>query len=269
MMEYLIAVDLEGVHGVVGEQNKGLNRMVADYPIAVENATLEVNTAIKALFDSGATKVFVWDNHGGGGNLDFSKIDSRATEIIPDKSRQRMDFLKEHTIAGVLYIGYHSKEGTVNGVLAHTYNSVDHQYFKINGKQLGELDFDTCIAGAYGVPAIFAACDDLCVLQMQACSPQTVCAVTKYATGRNSAIFRDREDVLKEIYEGVRNAVNKDIPPVYLRFPCDFEVRYTRMEMAAWRLETLKGQLSNLHYGEDAHVLQATLYTIDELRRFF
>ena len=267
-MEYLIAVDLEGVHGVVGEPNRGLGRTVADYPVAVENATLEINAAVNALFDSGATKVLVWDNHGGGGNLDFSNIDSRATQVVPEKGRPRMDFLKEHNITAILCIGYHSKEGTVNGILAHTYNSVDHQYLKVNGKQLGELDFDTCIAGEYGVPVIFVASDDLCILQMRACNPDTVGVVTKYATGRNSAIFRERADVLNDIYDGVKNAVNKDIPLVNMPFPCDFEVRYTRMEMAAWRKETLKEQLADLRYGEDAHILRATLYSIDDLRLF-
>ena len=44
-MEYLIAVDLEGVHGVVGEPYKGLTSDHEEYAKAVENATDEVNEA--------------------------------------------------------------------------------------------------------------------------------------------------------------------------------------------------------------------------------
>lgn len=66
-MKYIIAVDLEGAHGIVGEPYKGLLVDIADYKKAVENVTKEVNMAIKALYDSGATEVDVWDNHG---NLD-------------------------------------------------------------------------------------------------------------------------------------------------------------------------------------------------------
>ena len=79
-MEYLIAVDLEGIGGVVGLPNQTLNGS-PDYEVAKENAVKEINAATKALFDGGATKVCVWDNHGGGGNLDFSKIDPRVEKI--------------------------------------------------------------------------------------------------------------------------------------------------------------------------------------------
>ena len=67
-MEYLIAVDLEGIHGIVGEVNKTLTAS-KDYPDACYAAALEINAVARALFDSGATKVAVWDNHGGGNNI--------------------------------------------------------------------------------------------------------------------------------------------------------------------------------------------------------
>ena len=60
-MKYLIAVDLEGAHGVVGEPYIGLKPGMAEYDLAVRNVTEEVNAAIDALFDSGADEVFVWD----------------------------------------------------------------------------------------------------------------------------------------------------------------------------------------------------------------
>ena len=72
-MEFIIACDLEGIHGVIGEAYKTLGESF-DYQKAVEGAELEINTAAKALFDSGAEKVIVWDNHGGGGNVDFSSL---------------------------------------------------------------------------------------------------------------------------------------------------------------------------------------------------
>ena len=220
-MEYLIAVDLEGVHGVVGEPYQGLGRVSCpeEYQKAVAAATKEVNAAVAALFDSGATKVCVWDNHGGGGNLDFSLIDSRAQQVKPDNSRPRMEFLSEHDFKGLVYIGYHCKDGTINGVLAHTFSSVNMQYYKINGQAKGELDFDTCIAGSYGVPAIFAASDDLCDQQMQECNPDTVTVITKYAKGRNKADFRDSDEVVRDIYEGVKRAVKANIQPITTNAP--------------------------------------------------
>ena len=268
-MEYLIAVDLEGIHGVVGEPNVGLLRSLDDYQVAVEGAVAEINAAVKALFDSGATKVVVWDNHAGGGNIDFSKIDPRAQQIIPDNSLPRMCFCKDYHFAGILFIGYHAKEGTLGGILAHTYSSVNNQYLKVDGKQLGELDFDSRIAGEFDIPVLFAASDDKAVAQMLECNPDTVTVFTKYGKGRNEAVLRTREEVVKDIYEGVKLAVSKDIKPVTFSYPCHFEIRYTRMEFTAWMYEKLQGKLPSLRYGEDAHTLQATLQNVDDLRLFF
>ena len=59
----MIAVDLEGVHGIVGEPYKGLLREIPDYQRAVENATKEVNAVVAALADGGVEEIWVWDNH--------------------------------------------------------------------------------------------------------------------------------------------------------------------------------------------------------------
>lgn len=80
-MEYLIAVDLEGVNNVVGYPYSGLSEGTEEYNKATEQAVLEINAAVKALFDGDATKVYVWDNHGSGKNIDFTKVDSRAENI--------------------------------------------------------------------------------------------------------------------------------------------------------------------------------------------
>ena len=64
-MEYLIAIDLEGIHGVVGEPYGKLSKDSPYHAPAAEAAALELNAAIKALFDNGATKVAVWDNQIG------------------------------------------------------------------------------------------------------------------------------------------------------------------------------------------------------------
>lgn len=265
-MEYLIAVDLEGVRGVVGVPYKGFLRELDDYNKAIVAATEEINTAARALFDNGATKVAVWDNHGGGGNLDFSKIDSRVTEIVGARENaRRMDFVKEHNFAGIIYIGYHSREGTLGGVLAHTFNSTQIQYAKINGRPVGELDIDSYIAATYNMAPLFVASDDKGVEQMQAISPKTVGVITKYGKSRNQADFRDDATVLSEIYEGVAKAIKSDIPLCPLGMPVHFEVRYTRMEFAAEKCERAKSAGIPVQYGEDAHTLQFEISAVNDM----
>lgn len=269
-MEYLIALDLEGVHGVVGEPANVSTFAIpvgsGQYEAAKASAVQEVNAAVKALFDGGATRVVVWDNHGARDNIDFSLVDSRAEKLVLDGTKKRLTFLSDYNFKGIVFLGYHSKAGSVNGTLAHTYNGRDVQYIKLNGKQVGEFDIDSYIAGEYDVPPIFAASDDVCVGQVREHSPSTVTTLTKIGKGRRKAEFLDEATVLQEIEKGVKEAMKKEIPSTKLTFPCEFEIRYSTMELAEWYMEILPEKLKGLRYGEDGHTLQATLQSIDDLR---
>ena len=272
-MEYLIALDLEGVHGVQGEPLEvsafAIGVGTSQYEVAKASAVQEVNAAVKALFDGGATRVLVWDNHGARDNIDFSLVDPRAEKIIVDKSKPRLAFLSDYDFQGVVFIGYHSKAGAVNGNLAHTYNGMEIQYVKLNGKQVGEFDIDSYIAGEYGVAPIFASSDDVCLGQVKEHSPATVTVMTKIGKGKRKAEFLDEATVLQEIEKGVGEAMKKKIPPTKLSFPCEFEIRYSKMEIAEWKMETLSQQFEGVHYGEDGHTLCLTVDSIDALRGCF
>lgn len=269
MKNYAIFLDLEGVHGVVGEPYKGLED-IPDYNVAAYTAVTEVNAAVRALFDEGADNVYVWDNHGGGGNIDFTKVDPRAKKIeIKNNPLTRIDFIKPLDLSGVVYLGYHAREGTLNAILAHTYSSSDIQYYKFDGKLYGEFDMDCVFCSAYGVPALFAASDDICVKQMLENSPHIETVVTKIALGRNKAKYLDDDKVLQDIYNGVRKSVNKKHDLYPLSFPCTIEVRYTRMELAEFYYERNTKEFGiKVDYKEDAHTLTAKINNIDELRMF-
>lgn len=270
MKEYLIAVDMEGIHGVVGVPYEGLHGGLDEYCKAVENATKEVNAVVKGLFDGGAELVAVWDNHGGGGNLDFSKIDPRVVKIerMPMAKYERMPFAKNYSFDGVLYLGYHSKEGTINGVLAHTFNSKAIQYFKVNGKTIGELDVDSWAAAEYGFSPLFCASDDICLAQVKEIEPKIRTVVTKYGKGRNTADLREPDEVLAEIYEQARACVGMKTEPKRLTFPAEFEARYTRTEDAEKMIEKARTYGQELVYGEDAHVVKTTLRSFADLETF-
>ncbi len=268
-MTYLISVDMEGVHGVVGEPYKGLLTEIPDYKKACKNGAKEVNAVVKALCDTGADKIYVWDNHGNLDNLNFDEIDKRAQKIIPENNgKKRLDFLTRDNFVANILIGYHCKEGTVNGILAHTYDSSAMQYYKINGKQVGEAEVDAYIASEYGVPTIFVASDDVCTEQLKEFDPRLITAVTKIGKGRNSAEFIQEEKVLEDIYWGVKTAVDKNagMSPKKLQFPCEIEIRYTRTEFALERLNEIKERISDVRYGEDAHVLKMSIKDVDQLR---
>lgn len=256
-MKYLIAMDLEGMHGVVGERYMGLMRQCSDYKNATEAATLEVNTAIRALFDAGADTVAVWDNHGGGGNIDFNEVDSRAVRVDVSNDSYRYEFVKNFGFDGVIFLGYHAKEGTPRGVLAHTFSSVDIQYVKLNGVAIGELAVDTYICTAHGIAPLFLAADDVAIEEMRGIRPDIAAVMTKRAINRNEAELFERERVLDEIYRGVIDAVKNVSRDFSYPFPADarLEVRYTRAEKAADVMKRAEMLGIPAVYGEDTHVL--------------
>jgi len=264
-MEYLISVDLEGIHGIVGEPYKSLTRAF-DYDLAAESACLEINTVVKALFDNGADGVAVYDYHGYSDNIDFAKLDSRVTKIYAKEEDPRFIFAKDHNFDGAVFLGYHAKEGTRGAVLAHTFNSVGVQYVKLNGETVGEIGVDALLCDQYGIKPILIAGDDYCIREATDIMPGICGVVTKYGKGRNKAVFRDRDTILAELYDGVAKALkenNEVSTPSFPKNSC-LEVRYTRAEGAEEIYNKLKadGKIS-VDYGCDSHTLVFDIESAD------
>ena len=268
--QYLVAVDLEGIHGVVGTPYEGLVFGSQEYEKAVENAIDEVNAVVKGLFEGGANLVAVWDNHGGGGNLDFSKIESRVIKITPSpmKKYERLLFAKNFAFDGILYVGYHSKEGSLNGVLAHSYYSKAVQYYKVNGIAVGELDIDSWAAAEYGIPPLFCASDAVGVQQAMAINENMQTVVTKYGTGRNTATLCDKQEVLTEMYQKAFHCVGMPVTPKKLNFPAELEIRYTRSEDAVKNMEKARSYGQIVDFGEDSHIIKTEVRSFADIETF-
>ena len=268
--QFLVAVDLEGIHEVLGVPYEGLYKGTLEYEKAVENATKEVNAVVRGLFDGGAELVAVWDNHAGGGNLDFSKIDARVTKVekISMAKYERLKFAQGFAFDGILFVGYHSKEGSINGVMAHTYNSKAIQYFKVNGRAVGELDVDSWAAAEYNIPPLFCSSDEVGVNQAKEIQDNMYTVITKHGTGRNSAIFRAEDEILTETYERANACVNANITPKKFEFPAELEIRYTRMEDAVKYMEKARSYGQVVEFGEDAHIIKTTLRVFADLETF-
>lgn len=267
-MKYIVAVDLEGIHGVVGRAGEKLRRGLDTHAEAAENAVKEINALCEALFAAGETEVLLWDNHGLGDNLDYEKLKGNVTIADWRKYPYRMEFLKEHDCKGIFYLGYHAKAGTL-GVLSHTYSSSDVQYYKFNGKAVGEFEIDSMLAAEYGIAPYFAAADDVATAQMQAFCPHLTCVTTKIAKGRNQAELFGAEAVLAAIQAGAKKALQQTHTPTKVQFPLQAEFRFSTVEMACDWKHNLENVLTNgVEFGEDCNVVKATLLNFAELKTF-
>ena len=135
-MKFMIGVDFEGVF-VLWKPNKLLSDC-PEYEYARMQATKEANAAASALFDLGAEQVIIWDNHSSGTNLIYDILDERCNILNGSGAKHRWAGLDED-FAGVLLIGYHPKDNMQEAVLAHTYNSSQYQWMKVNGVEVGEI----------------------------------------------------------------------------------------------------------------------------------
>ena len=265
----LLALDLEGVNNVVGEAYSGLSKGSEGWMIARDQAVLEVNAAAEALFEAGAEKVSLWDNHGGGGNLDSSMLDERINLLDVDTCAPRMSFA-DGEFDAICFFGYHTMEGTLGGVLAHTMNSSMVQHYKLNGKYIGEVDMDSYIAASHGMPSVFFAGGDLTCLQAKRSIPSIVTVVTKKELGRNKAEFRDNGELFSEIKEKMIEAVNREAEVKTLAFPAVFEKSFKRVEDAEKYILSLLDKGIDAEYlpdeilGRDAHTVMSRIHNMDE-----
>lgn len=228
---FYIAVDLEGVACTIGTPGQGLAGSPG-YDYACLQGTREANSAAKALFDSGADEVWVWDNHGTGFNLKYDMLDKRCKIVMGAGSGKRFPGI-ETGFDGVLFIGYHAYD-VPDAVLAHVYSSTAFQHQKINGAFVGEAQIDGAVAGKYGVPVIFASSDNVCISQIKESFSMAETVVTKRALAWNSCISDHPDTVCDNIYSGVKKAVLRINEMCAFTFPADFEyeIRYKRIEAA-------------------------------------
>jgi D-amino peptidase len=268
----LLLLDLEGVNHVKGEPYLGLTKGSEQWCVAVEQALLEVNAAADALFAAGVQTVGLWDNHGGGGNIDPSRLDPRITFCVPDKGAPRLSFARG-VYDCICFFGYHAMEGTLGAVLAHTISSKTVQHYKLNGSHIGEVDLHAYIAAELDISCVFFAAGNVACAQATRSLPHIVTVTTKYEISRNEAEFRQNEDLLDEIRTKVVEAIHQQVTPKKLSYPVKMEKSFKRTEdAAAYLARVLKHGISAEHpvddvLGRDAHTVLATVNSFLEFDR--
>ncbi len=180
-LKVFISVDMEGVAGVVS--GRECSSSGTDYDYFRRLMTLEINAAVEAALEAGATEIVVRDGHGA------------KTNILPELLHERTRLLRgvterpENMMLGidasfdaVFFIGYHAKAGTEQGVIAHTSsgNVVD---LSINGVSQPEAGYNALIAGLYEVPVVLVVGDNWICSQVKELFGEVVTVETKVGMG--------------------------------------------------------------------------------------
>lgn len=225
-LKIYISADMEGVVGVVTDEQLGPSGF--EYERYREFMTAEVNAAIEAATESGATEIVVSDSHGNGQNLLIEKLPKNVLLIRSWPRPLMMMQGIDETFDGVIFLGYHSSTSNTEGVRAHTMSSARFADVRLNGISMSEAGMNAAIAGHFGVPVVMISGDDATVREATSLLGNIEGAVVKWAYGFHSAKTLMPEAAYHLIRDKVRIAIRriKEFKPYKLSTPLRLEVRF-------------------------------------------
>ena len=221
-----ISADMEGVVGVV--TNEQLGPQGFEYQRFREFMTQEVNAAVEAAFEAGATEVVVSDSHGNGQNLLLEKLPRNITLVRSWPRPLMMMQGIDETFAGAIFIGYHTGTTNPQGVRAHTISSARLADVQLQGRSVSEAALNAAIAGHFNVPVIMVSGDDAVVKETTNFLGDVEGVVVKWPFGFHSAKTIMPEAAYQLIREKVKKAMGriKDFKPYILKAPIRLDVRF-------------------------------------------
>jgi D-amino peptidase len=218
-MKIYIATDLEGVSGVYRfEQSREYGT-----PANTEARHLligEVNAAVAGASDGGATRVVVWDGHGGSKSFFLEDLDERA-EVIMGLFNPYDLVLRQGFDAAIL-LGFHAMSHTEGGVLCHTQSSLTWDNYWINGRLAGEIEMSAILLGAHDVPVVMVTGDDKTVREARTVLGDDIVTVqVKQGLSREAALMLAPKKARALIREGAKEAVQRasEVAPYKPEFP--------------------------------------------------
>lgn len=218
-----ISADMEGITGLVDSSQ--VSPTGRDYALGRSLMTAEVNAAIAAALEAGASEVVVNDSHGPQTNLQPDQLDRRASLITGQPKPFGMMQGLDASFAAVIFIGYHAQASTPAAVLDHTYNS-ELKSVRLNGREVGEYGLNAALAGHYGVPVVFLSGDRAVTEQARAFIPGIEVVAVKEGIVRTAARTLHPEEARGKIAAGIKAALARrgQIQPVALSRPVVIEI---------------------------------------------
>jgi D-amino peptidase len=234
-MKVVIMTDIEGVAGVVSFHlhSKG---DATYYESCKRLLTAEINAAVAGLVEAGLDDILVVDGHGPGGIV-FEELQppARLLHGRPTAPRRRWaEAAGEYDAA--MMIGQHAMEGVETANLHHTQSSDHIDYYKLNGRFVGEIAQFALFCGGVGVPMIFLSGDEAACREVEELIPGVTTAAVKRGLSRNSAISLAAPAARDRIRAGAREAVERfarsPFPPLRWDGPYVLEKRFFHTDAA-------------------------------------
>ena len=225
-LKVFISADMEGIAGVVTQDQLGPSGF--EYGQFRKFMTAEVNAAIEAAREMGATEIVVGDSHGNGLNL---LLDALPQDIILVRAWPRPLGMMEgidDSFGAAIFIGYHASAGNTGGIAAHTMSGADFLSVKINGAEITEGGINALIAGHFGVPIVMISGDDASVREVTDMVGPIEGAVVKWHYSHTSGRTLMPEAAQALIKEKVQAGLKRrhELQPFRIEGPLSLDLTY-------------------------------------------
>jgi D-amino peptidase len=232
-MKVIISVDMEGISGIVDGSETGRDNV--EYQRGRSLMVADVNAAIDGVLEvEPKAEIYVSDAHGGMRNILPEELNEKAVLIRGTPKPLTQISGIDGSFDAAIFIGYHSKKGTLHGILSHTISGRAIESITINNIEVGETAINAGIAGHYGVPLAFLAGDKATTREAKEVNPEVEVVAVKEAIGRTAAKCLHPVVSRRMIKENVVKGLRKlgKMKPFTFDIPVEAVVRYTNARMA-------------------------------------
>ena len=230
-----VITDMEGVDGIFNSELQCIPFQSPRWEESRKLLTGEVNAAVDALFDGGASEVIVWDGHDSSLTLSALDINPRARLLTGTPVSPTLEL--DPSYAAVIFIGQHAMAGAEKGVLSHSYSSEGIQNMWVNDKPVGEIGGRVMLAGAFGVPVIMLSGDTAACKELRDLVPEAECAEVKTGVSRTAGFTLSHPAACALIREKARRAMERlpEFKPYRMAGPVEVKVEFTTASTASFR----------------------------------
>ena len=234
-MKLLIAVDMEGISGVVSWDQ--VTPGSTEWHRFRHVMTGDVNAAIAGAFSTGVSEVQVTDGHSRGDNILIEQLDHRASLNCGSPSPFSMVQGIDQGIDIAFFIGYHAMVGSQLAILDHTWSNTCVDNLWLNDHQVGETGLNAAVCGHFNVPVLLLSGDQTVGQEAKKLLPGIETVEVKQAVGRYAAnclppavaqakIQAAAERVIKAYQAG------KGTEPLKVQNPVKIKIAFKTSDMA-------------------------------------
>lgn len=235
MKKIFVGTDMEGCAGIVSFRDQSYpDGRYFDQGKRI--VTAEINAAIDGMLETGVEDILVWDGHGAGA-IWFEDFHPAAKLLHgrPSAPASVRDPIVAEYDACIM-LGQHAMAGVQTSNQNHTQSSQTIDWYKLNGRLVGEIAQFALYLGDLGLPLIFLSGEDAACREAEELIPGIVTASVKQGLGRGSAISVSAPEAHRRIREGIKVAIERQrknpLPPLVWEGPFVLEKRFFHTDAA-------------------------------------